>query len=89
VTLLLLAFVSHPQQVSLVLTGVNVSEPVYTPVPAPETETDQEINDLGIEDAVIRELARALQPRRGGQIVACPLESAVQSTSCHERSIAP
>lgn len=33
-------------------------------VPAPETDTDQEADDLGIEDAVIRELARALQPRR-------------------------
>jgi hypothetical protein len=31
---------------------------------APETEA--EIDDLGIEDAVIRELARSLQPRRGG-----------------------
>jgi hypothetical protein len=30
VTLLLLAFVSHSQQVALVLTGVNVSEPIYT-----------------------------------------------------------
>jgi hypothetical protein len=29
-------------------------------------ETDQEVDDLGIEDAVIRELARALQPWRGG-----------------------
>jgi hypothetical protein len=34
-------------------------------VPAPETEADKEVDDLGIEDAVIRELARALQPRRG------------------------
>jgi hypothetical protein len=31
--------------------------------PMPETEADQEVDDLGIEDAVIRELARALQPR--------------------------
>jgi hypothetical protein len=29
VTLLLLAFVSHPQQVALLLTGVNVSESIY------------------------------------------------------------
>jgi hypothetical protein len=40
VTLLLLAFVSHSQQVALVLTGVNVSEPIYTScrliVPKPE-----------------------------------------------------
>jgi hypothetical protein len=35
-------------------------------VPALETEADDEIDDLGLEDAVIRELARALQPRRGG-----------------------
>jgi hypothetical protein len=35
-----------------------------TPVPMQEEEAD-EIDDLGIEDAVIRELARALQPRRG------------------------
>jgi hypothetical protein len=34
------------------------------PVPVREDEAD-EIDDLGIEDAVIRELARALQPRRG------------------------
>jgi hypothetical protein len=38
------------------------SEPT---VPVPETEPDEEINDLGIEDAVIRELASSLQPRRG------------------------
>ncbi len=35
------------------------------PVSEPEIETDDEIDDLGIEDAVIRELARSLQPRRG------------------------
>jgi hypothetical protein len=35
-----------------------------TPVPMQEEEAD-EIDDLGIEDAVIRELARALQPQRG------------------------
>jgi len=34
------------------------------PVPLQEEEAD-ESDDLGIEDAVIRELARALQPRRG------------------------
>jgi CYTH domain-containing protein len=34
------------------------------PVPVPETE--EEIDDLGIEDAVIRELARSLQPRGRG-----------------------
>jgi hypothetical protein len=35
-------------------------------VPVPETDGDEGIDDLGIEDAVIRELARSLQPRRGG-----------------------
>lgn len=35
------------------------------PASAPEAEAEEEIDDLGIEDAVIRELARALQPRRG------------------------
>jgi CYTH domain-containing protein len=35
------------------------------PVSVPETEAEDEIDDLGIEDAVIRELARALQSRRG------------------------
>jgi hypothetical protein len=34
------------------------------PASAPETEADEEIDDLGIEDAVIRELARSLQPRQ-------------------------
>jgi hypothetical protein len=31
----------------------------------PETETDQEADDLSIEAAVIRELAQALQLQRG------------------------
>jgi hypothetical protein len=44
----------------------DVSVALAAPVPAPETEADEEIDDLGLEDAVIRELARALQPRRGG-----------------------
>jgi hypothetical protein len=35
-------------------------------VPAPGTEADKEVDDLGIEDAVIRELARALQPQGRG-----------------------
>ncbi|WP_457093557.1 hypothetical protein [Microvirga sp. P5_D2] len=35
-------------------------------VPGLETEADEEVDDLGIEDAVIRELARSLQPRHGG-----------------------
>jgi CYTH domain-containing protein len=46
--------------------AADVSLASDAPVPAPETEADEEIDDLGIEDAVIRELARSLQPRRGG-----------------------
>ncbi|MBL0406616.1 hypothetical protein JKG68_21920 [Microvirga aerilata] len=34
------------------------------PVPEPEPEVDEEIDKLGIEDEVIRELARSLQPRQ-------------------------
>ncbi|MBM1175055.1 hypothetical protein [Microvirga arabica] len=33
-------------------------------VPEPEPEVDEKIDDLHIEDAVIRELARSLQPRQ-------------------------
>jgi hypothetical protein len=43
---------------------VGVPVTLHAPVPEPVTEADEEIDDLGIEDAVIRELARALQPRR-------------------------
>jgi CYTH domain-containing protein len=46
--------------------AADVSPVSDAPVPAPETEADEEIDDLGIEDAVIRELARALQPPRRG-----------------------
>ena len=45
--------------------AADVSLASDTPVRAPDAEADGEIDDLGIEDAVIRELARALQPRRG------------------------
>jgi len=45
--------------------GAGVSQHSAAPVPEPETEANEEIDDLGIEDAVIRELARALQPRQG------------------------
>lgn len=34
------------------------------PASAPEIEVEDDIDDLGIEDAVIRELARSLQPRQ-------------------------
>jgi hypothetical protein len=44
----------------------DVSRASDAPVPAPEAGADKEVDDLGIEDAVIRELARALQPRRHG-----------------------
>ena len=40
------------------------SSSVDAPVSIPETEVDQETDGLGIEDSVIRELARALQPRQ-------------------------
>jgi hypothetical protein len=39
--------------------------PVAAPVPERETEAQEEIDSLGIENDVIRELARSLQPRRG------------------------
>jgi hypothetical protein len=39
--------------------------PSDAPVPVPQAEANEEIDDLGIEDAVIRELARALRPRQG------------------------
>jgi hypothetical protein len=38
------------------------SEPI---VLVPKTEVDEEMDDLGIEDAVIRELARSVQPQWG------------------------
>jgi hypothetical protein len=41
-----------------------VAQRSAAPVPDLETEVDEGIDDLGIEDAVIRELARALQPRQ-------------------------
>ncbi|PVE22976.1 hypothetical protein DC522_18515 [Microvirga sp. KLBC 81] len=44
---------------------VDASPPSDALAPEPETEADQEADDLGIEDTVIRELARSLQPRRG------------------------
>ena len=39
--------------------------PSHAPALETETERDEEIKELGIEDAVSRELARALQPRKG------------------------
>jgi hypothetical protein len=45
--------------------GAGVSQHSAAPVPEPKTEAEEETDDLGIEDAVIRELARALQPRQG------------------------
>jgi CYTH domain-containing protein len=61
-------FTTWPVQGQAVEPGApaaDVSLASDAPVPAPETEADEELDDLGIEDAVIRELARALQPRRG------------------------
>jgi hypothetical protein len=43
--------------------AAEASLPSDVPVPVPQAEADEEIDDLGIEDAVIRELARALRPR--------------------------
>jgi len=45
-------------------TAANVTPRAKTPIPEPETEHDQEIDGLGIEDALIRELARSLQARQ-------------------------
>ncbi|WP_457093056.1 hypothetical protein [Microvirga sp. P5_D2] len=45
--------------------AADASLPVAAPVSEPETEAQEEIDELGIEDDVIRELARSLQPRRG------------------------
>ena len=44
--------------------AAGVAPSVAAPVSVPETEADEEIDARGIEDAVIRELARSLQPRR-------------------------
>ncbi len=44
--------------------GAEVTPRLKAPVPEPEPEVDEEIDDLHIEDAVIRELARSLQPRQ-------------------------
>ena len=44
--------------------AADISPRSNAPVPEPEPEVDEEIDDLGIEDAVIRELARSLQPRQ-------------------------
>ena len=46
--------------------AANVTPRPKAPVPETEPEVDEETDDLNIEDAVIRELARSLQPRRGG-----------------------
>jgi hypothetical protein len=43
---------------------LDVTPRFKVPVPEPEPEADEEIDELGIEDAVIRELARSLQPRQ-------------------------
>ena len=46
--------------------AADVTSRPKAPVPELEHEVDEEIDDLHIEDAVIRELARSLQPRRSG-----------------------
>ncbi len=45
--------------------AAEASLPSDAPAPVAQIEADEEIDDLGIEDAVIRELARALRPRQG------------------------
>ncbi len=44
--------------------AADVTSRTKAPVPELEPEVDEEIDDLHIEDAVIRELARSLQPRQ-------------------------
>ncbi len=44
--------------------AADVTPRLKAPAPEPEPEVDEEIGDLHIEDAVIRELARSLQPRQ-------------------------
>jgi CYTH domain-containing protein len=44
--------------------GADVSPRSKASIPEPEPEVDEEADDLHIEDAVIRELARSLQPRQ-------------------------
>jgi CYTH domain-containing protein len=40
------------------------SIPPHPPEPTPMIDTDQDIDELGLEDDVIRDLARSLRPRR-------------------------
>jgi CYTH domain-containing protein len=46
------------------ISGADVTPRLKAPVPEPEPEVDEETDDLHIEDAVIRALARSLQPRQ-------------------------
>jgi CYTH domain-containing protein len=46
--------------------AADVTSRPKAPIPELEPEVDEEIDDLHIEDEVIRELARSLQPRRSG-----------------------
>jgi CYTH domain-containing protein len=46
------------------VSGADVTPRSKAPVPEPEPEGDEAIEDLHIEDGVIRELARSLQPRQ-------------------------
>jgi hypothetical protein len=52
----------HPEQLDEPAADASLASDA--PASAPETEAEEEIDDLGIEDAVIRELARSLQPRQ-------------------------
>ncbi len=48
------------------VSAADVTPRPRAPVPELEPEVDAEIDELGIADDVIRELARSLQPRRSG-----------------------
>ena len=48
------------------VSAADVTPRPKAPIPEPEPEVDEEVDELGIEDEVIRELARSLQPRRSG-----------------------
>jgi hypothetical protein len=55
-----------PHQVTISdASAADVTRRPKASVPELEPAVDEEIDELGIEDEVIRELARSLQPRRG------------------------
>jgi hypothetical protein len=48
------------------VSAADVTPRPKAPVPELEPDVDEEVDEFGIEDEVIRELARSLQPRRSG-----------------------